>query len=256
MADQATSLPVRSEADGTDERLQSKLVDATNPDTQQLEINTDSQALVEVHGDNPAGGDETLRLSELGAPNGDGDYDATNNTKPASSGVVGHDRGASIDETSQNQRVTAVAGDNDKVAMDVAIQDSSGNDITESNPLFVSFSENPGAEIVNYDTAAAVAKDASDNHDYTVSGGTTLLVDELWASASGKMKIEVQLETAAASGVFNTIFVGFNSTSNPNIRIPGEKIVKQVAGAIVRIIRTNLDNQAQDLYSTVVGIEK
>lgn len=256
MADQATSLPVRSEADGTDERLQTKIVDATSPDSQQMEVDSDNNAHVEVHGDNPAGGDEILRLSELGAPNPDGDYDATNNTKPASSGLIAHDRAASPADTDQNVRATGVAGDSNKHALDVAISDSSGNDFSESNPLWVAQSENPGDEIVDYDTASAVAKDATDNHDYTVSASRTLLVDEILATASGKMKIEVQLETAAASGVFNTVFVGFNSTSNPNIRIPAKKILKQVTGAIVRIIRTNLDNQAQDLYSTIVGIEK
>lgn len=256
MADQNTALPVRSEADGTDERLQTKLVDATNPDTQQMEVDTDGNAHAEMHGNDPGGVDRVVRLSQEGAPNPDGDYDVTNNTEPGSVGMIAHDRGGTIDETSQNKRVTAVAGESDSVNMDVAIHHSGGNEITEDDPLFVSFAENPGDEIVDYDTASAIAKDATDNHDYTVTAGKTLLIDELWASASGKMKIEVQFETAAASGVFNTKWVAFNSTSDPNIRIPSEKIGKQVAGAIVRIIRTNLDNQAQDLYSTIVGIEK
>ena len=256
MADQDTSLPIRSEADGNDERVQVKIVDATNPDTQQATVDTDDNLHVEIHGNDPAGTDVVARLSQEGAVNGDGEYDVTNNTKPSSQGLIAHDRGASIDETSQNQRPTAVSGDEDKIALDIALNTSDGNSVSEDNPVWVAFSENPGDEIVDYNTAASIAKGATSNHDYTVSASRTLLTSQIWASASGKMKIEVQLETAAASGVFNTIFVGFNSTANPNIEIPGLNIPKQVTGAILRIIRTNLDNQSQDLYSTITGIER
>ena len=54
MSDYKSGLPVRSEADGTDERLQTKIVDATSPDTQQMEVDSDNNAHVEVHGNNPA----------------------------------------------------------------------------------------------------------------------------------------------------------------------------------------------------------
>lgn len=256
MADYNSSLPIRSEADGTDERVQTKIVDSANPDTQQATVDTDSNLKVAAYGDNPAGADVALLLSEEGSPNGNGNYDVTNNSNPASSALVGHDRGASIDETSQNQRVTAVAGESDNINLDVAIHQSDGTNITEANPLFVAMAENPAAEIVDYDVASAVAKDSSANHDYTVGAGLTLLLQNIWASGSGKMKIEVQYEDGAAAGTYSTKWVGFNSTANPNIEIPIAKIGKQVAGAIVRIIKTNLDNQPQDLYSTIVGIEK
>lgn len=255
MADQSTSLPVRTEAD-PDERLQSKIIDFTTPG-QGMEVDTDGNAHVEVHGNRADdAADVTLLLSEEGRPNPRGDYEADDNSKPASVGVIALTRDASPADTLQVQRVTAIPGESDSVNMDVAMHHSDGDEIDEANPLFVSFAENPGDEVVDYDTDSAIAKDATSNHDYTVTSAKTLLIDEIWASASGKMKIEVQFETAASSGVFNSKWVGFNSTANPNIRIPSEKIGKQVADAIVRIIRTNLDNQAQDLYSTIVGIEK
>lgn len=252
MADQDTSLPVRSEADA-DERLQSKIVDFTTP-TQGQEVDTDGNAHVEMHGNDAGGTDRVMRLSEEGAPNPDGDYDASNNSEPASSAVMAHDENASPTEVHQNKRVTA-SQTGTKTGLHVALLDEDSVPYSGSNPMPVTFEASEGTEIIDYDTAAAIAKDATDNHDYTVSGAVTLTLEEIWATASGKMKIEVQFETAAASGVFNTKWVAFNSTSHPNIRIPIEKIGQQVTGAIVRIIRTNLDNQAQDLYSTILGVE-
>ena len=113
--------------------------------------------------------------------------------------------------------------------------------------------EDSGTEIVNYNTAAAVAGGASSNHDYTSAAAAKLY--QVFAAASGKLKIEVQVETAAASGTFNTIAVGFNSTANPNINLTLAKYRVVPNGARVRVIRTNKDGQAQDVYSTIVAIE-
>lgn len=113
--------------------------------------------------------------------------------------------------------------------------------------------EDPGTEIVDYDTTATVAAGASDNHDWTSAAASKLF--QVLASASGKLKIEVQVETAAASNTFNTIFVGFNSTANPNIQMTLSKYRVVPNGARVRVIRTNNDNQAQDVYSTIVAVQ-
>ena len=112
-----------------------------------------------------------------------------------------------------------------------------------------------GTEIVDPQTSAAVAGGATATFDYTVTALKTFIGEQVWASGSGKIKVEVQRETAAASGTFVQNFVGFNSTSNPNVEIPLKRILKQVAGAKVRIIITNRDNQAQDVYSTLLGSE-
>lgn len=113
--------------------------------------------------------------------------------------------------------------------------------------------EDPGTEIVNYNTAAAVASAATSNHDYTTLAASKLF--QVFASASGRLKIEVQIETGAATGVFNTIAVGFNSTANPNINLHLAKYAPVSSGARIRVIRTNGDNQSQDLYSTIVAIQ-
>jgi hypothetical protein len=110
--------------------------------------------------------------------------------------------------------------------------------------------DEPGTETVNYDTTAAVAGGASDNHDFVVTTGGKLF--QVMASASGKLKIEVQIETGSATGVFNTIGVRFNSTANPNIDFNLSKYALIPTGARVRVIRRNNDNQAQDVYSTIV----
>jgi hypothetical protein len=112
--------------------------------------------------------------------------------------------------------------------------------------------EDVGTEVVDYDTAAAIAGGATSNHDQVFASASKLY--QILATASGKLKIEVQVEDGAASDVFNTIAVGFNSTANPNIDIALAKYAAIPAGARVRIIRTNKDAQAQDVYSTIVAI--
>lgn len=256
MADQATSLPVRTEADGTDERLHAKLVDGVTP-SQIATVDTDLNLKVAPYGDRcDTAADIALLLSEQGRPNGRGDYEADDNSCPATAGLIAHNRSATHDDTQLALRPTAVSGASDSISLDVSLHDEAGAVYSESNPLPVSLEASSGAEVCDYDTAAAIAKDATDNHDYTVTALKTLTHLKIWSSASGKLKVEVQLETAAASGVFNAIMVGFNSTANPNIDMSyGLDRCEQVAGAIVRIIRTNLDNQAQDLYSTITGVE-
>ena len=259
MADYNSGLPVRSEADGADERVQTKIVDATSPDTQQMEVDSDNNAHVEVHGNRADdGADVVLNLSEEGKPNPRGDYEVDDNSEPASIGMVAGARSANNDRTDQTEHLTSVEDSGGTVrALDMSLHDEDGEAYSLTNPLPVAISESEGDEVCDYNTSAAVVKDASVNHDYTVTAATTFIGSRIWASGSGKMKVEVQLETAPAAGTYNTAFVAFNSTSNPNIDIPLDKIcAKQVAGAIVRIVMTNRDNQAQDLYSTLVGIER
>lgn len=227
MSDYASSLPVRTENNGD---IASKISDGTTP-AQFLAVDAQGRASV-----------KTL-----------GDYDAVTNVTPASVGTVAHDRGATIDETSQNKRVTAVAGAANSICMDISLHDEDGAVYSDANPLPVLISEVSGVEIHNYDTQAALAAAASDNHDYTT--GAEFELKKVWCSASGKAKFEVQKETAAASATFVTIAVGFNSTANPNVEFTFAPNVIVVSGAIVRVIRTNKDNQAQDVYSTIMGAE-
>ena len=115
--------------------------------------------------------------------------------------------------------------------------------------------DSPGTAINDYNTAAAVAGGASSNHIYTVTAGKTLYLNQIEASGSGKMKIEIQVETGVATGVYTTHFVQFNSTATPNMEIILKNPITVLAGVRVRVIRTNKENQAQDVYSTISGYE-
>lgn len=131
-----------------------------------------------------------------------------------------------------------------------------GADVTASNPVPVTISvDSPGSEIDAFNTASAVAGGATSNHDYTVTAAKTLLLSQIEATASGKMKIEVQIETGVASGTFTTRFVQFNSTATPNMTIKIGPVISVAAGVRVRVIRTNKDILAQDVYSTIMGQE-
>lgn len=137
--------------------------------------------------------------------------------------------------------------------LDVALRDSAGALYSAANPLPVAVSvDSVGTEINDHNTAPTVAAGATSNHDYTTVSSFRLT--QIEASSSGKMRIEVQVETAAGSGTFNTVFVQFNSAAAPNMSIRLAAPVTVASGAKVRIIRRNAEVLlAQDLYSTICG---
>lgn len=253
MSDYASGLPIRTEADGTDERVHVKVVDGVTP-SQRMSVDTDLNAHVEIHGNDPAGVDRVVRTSELGALTPDGVYHATNNTKPGNVGLVVAARAASPGDSDQTQRLTAITSGSVH-ALDIALHDESGVPYSETNPVPVIMAESEGAAINDYLKSSAVAAGATVNHDYTVTLLKTLYVTQVDAAASGKMKIELEIETGIATGVFTSKFVKFNSTATPNCVIELREPIAVAAGVRVRLARTNLDNQAQDLYSTIEGHE-
>jgi len=129
------------------------------------------------------------------------------------------------------------------------ISDATGTAFSSTNPLPVYSTEDPADEISDYKTTTSLAAAASTNHDYTVSASRTFLGQEVWASASSKIKVEVLVNAVPK-------FVAFNSTAEPNITIPLAKIIKASAAQVIRITITNRDNQAQDVYSTLLGLER
>lgn len=252
MSDYLSSLPVRTESDA-DAKLQTKVVDYTTA-SQGMTVDSDGLAHVEVHGNNPAGGDKALRLSELGAPNPDGVYDVTNNTKPAHAGLVVSQRAASPADSDQVKRVTAVSN-SDVHAMDISLHDEDGAAYSKTNPLPVEISDGAGDEIHNYNTAAAVASAGTSNHDYPVTAGKTLELKKIMVAGSAATKAEVQIEDGVAAGTYTTFAVKFGTASSPSIDF--DFVVPKIVAAQVnvRVIRTNRDNQSQDLYSTIIGRE-
>jgi len=259
MADYDSGLPIRSESDGVDEKVVCKLIDGTLGGTNQMSIDSDKNAHVEMHGNDPAGVDRVVRTSEIGALTPDGVFHATNNTIPANTAIIVHTRQITPGGTHSSIRVTGINSSvNTNVwAQDVAIRDESGNPFSATNPLPTTSVDSEGDEVNDYDnnSGVAIASAASDNHDYTVTALKTLKLSKIWATASGKLKIEVQIETGVGLGVFVTRFVAFNSTANPNIDLAINENIAVAAGVKVRVIRTNKDNQSQDVYSTICGHE-
>lgn len=108
-------------------------------------------------------------------------------------------------------------------------------------------------EVHSYDTSAGISAAASDNHDYTI-GNTALLLKSISASSSGKMKIELQVGPV---GTLVTKGVWFTTSANPNLDVtfPQPIEVPSASTGTVRIIRTNLESSAMDVYSFINGKE-
>lgn len=257
MADQDTGLPIRSEADGADERVHVKIVDGTSTAVNQMSVDSDKNAHVEAHGNDPTGIDRVIKTSEDGSIDVDGVYNVSANTEPANIGIVTQERNAAASDTRQTQQITGKRGtvDTTVVSMDISLHDEDGNAYTQDNPMPVSLEESEGDEICDYQTSVAIIKDASTNHDYTISATKTFIGDRVWISGSGKLKVQIQVQDPGEE-TFSVKWTGFNSTSSPNVDIDFASRMKVPTGDIVRVRITNLDNQPQDLYSTLVGIEK
>lgn len=212
---------------------------------------------------NPSGTDNQQQIKEKAAnTRNNGDYEAVGNTEPSSSANIVHDRAATAatpDHTAQNLRPTGVAYDDGVstvVVSDIGLRDDSGKPYSNTNPLAVSLEESLGDEIHDYnESAAAIVKNGADNHEYTVTALKEFELQQWSCSGSGYMSGELQVETSVASGTFNSIDVLFNSTANPSPSREFKRAIKVAAGIKVRIIRTNLDNQAQGLHSFINGLE-
>jgi hypothetical protein len=111
--------------------------------------------------------------------------------------------------------------------------------------LNVKIIESSGSDVNDYNAAATLAGGASSNHDYTVAG-TDFYLTQIVASSPSKMKIEILV-----NGV--TKYVLFNSPAEPNVILPFKEPMLAAVGQVVRVIRTNLENQSSSAYSTISG---
>ena len=126
--------------------------------------------------------------------------------------------------------------------------DEAGVAYSASNPLPVAVaSDQEGDEICDYNTTAAVAASATTNHDYTVTAGKTFIGEEAYISAGGYFKADLLINGS-------TVFTGFGSPANPQVRFPLEKICKANAAEVIRITIENCDDDPQDVYSTLLGL--
>ena len=241
MADYDSSLPARTESAGD---IDVFISDATTS-TQKLKVNADGSIDTnQVPGSKIIITDGTDDLEV----NADGSINVKQDKLAFATDTVdvsGSDVTATVTAVDLDIRDLSASTD----SVQANLFDEAGVAYSQANPLPVELTQDQsGDEIVDFNTSAAVAKDASVNHDYSVSAGKTFLGEEAWVSGSGKLKAELLVNGAIK-------WVGFNSTANPNIRIPLEKIMKANATEVIRFTITNRDKQAQDVYSTLTGLE-
>jgi hypothetical protein len=148
--------------------------------------------------------------------------------------------------------LTVDQGTHDSLNANANIQ-VSDTDVSASNPVPVTIVDpaTTSSEVNDYDTAAAVAGSGTDNHDYTVVNTTFLLRSIIFAS-SGAGKVEVQVGPLASLVSKAVAFVPKQGGHvqldfNPAIEVP------VTSTGTVRLIRTNREGSAQDLYSTIIG---
>lgn len=65
----------------------------------------------------------------------------------------------------------------------------------------------------------------------------------------------LSVETGVATSVFTSKATQFNSSASPNMTLLLSEPITVAAGVRVRVTMTNRDNQAMDLYSTILGSE-
>ena len=140
-----------------------------------------------------------------------------------------------------------------RVAANLAV---GGANVSNTNPVPVVITSAPvGTAVNNYNTDPSVAAGASSNHIYTITALKTFQGKKIWATASGALRIEVQVSPDGST--YSTLWVGFNSTATPNITIDLDELVflESGTGATVQVIRTNEDKKTMSVYSTISGTE-
>lgn len=129
-----------------------------------------------------------------------------------------------------------------------------GANVTALNPVPVSIVDAVAGstEVLDFKQAVAVAAAASDTHTYTITSGKSLVLQKIAASGSGKIKVEILLGTIGGETLKVVLF---NSTANPNVEYAFGTPQRMPDTQDVKVTITNLDKQAQDLYSTIEGYE-
>jgi hypothetical protein len=267
MSDTKRGLPVRTQED-PDLKLQVKIVDEANPDTQQMTVDTDKNAHVEVHGNRvDDAADIVLALSEEGHANTRGDYDVDDNSKPSSSAPIMHQRKNTAETPAladQLLRPTGIAYDNGVdetiVAQDVAIRDHNGVPWSKDNPMPISLEESAGEEIHDYLEHVDVTQNGgTNNHEFVVALGETLLLEQVLCDASVAHKMDLYIGDGAASEAFVKKATRFASEVHDTADVELKRSIKIIGtadGTTVRITVTNRDkHDDSSIYTTIVGLK-
>lgn len=138
-------------------------------------------------------------------------------------------------------------------ALQVAISDGTDQmGVNADGSINVVVSGSAGTPVADYDTAASVAKDATDNHDYTVVGSVFNL-ERVSFGGSGRMKVEIQAGPLA-SLVTKAVRFTKRDTSDDQVFSPAFPVLVASTGT-VRVIRTQRSVGSLDVYSTIMGLD-
>jgi hypothetical protein len=226
--------------------------------TNHVAVDNDKNAHFESHGNDPAGTDRALRMSEQGSTVIDGVYHAANNSDPSQSGLVGMFRNAAPSDADQTLRITGKANAaGDVRALDVAIRDENGEPYTATNPMPVTLEESEGNEVHDQDTAVDLASLAVDDHNLVVAASTTFILHQVVADASGDARYELLIgDGTTPTEVFTRKAMTYSSNSKRgDIEFKKGLVVTAAANPrTVRVQRKNLDNKVQDVHTTIVGV--
>jgi hypothetical protein len=131
-------------------------------------------------------------------------------------------------------------------------KDSNAN--SETNPLYVYNVKTvvSGYEVHDYDLASAIASDASSNHDYTVAN-TTFFLKSVIVSGSGNIKAEIQTGPVASLATKAVVFLQGRQGDTKQVTFDPPIEVPVTSTGTVRVIKTNRQGTATDLYSTIIG---
>lgn len=118
---------------------------------------------------------------------------------------------------------------------------------SDQSAIPVTFTPSAIVETVDFKKAVAVAANASDTHTYTPTGSESL--DQIEASASGQLKVELK---TGLIGSETTKWVGFTSKGDLKCSFKLPYPISLALGDDVLVILTNIDNQAMDVYSSIL----
>ena len=282
MADYDSSLPIRTENDGD------VVINISDPNTPANKVAVENDGSINVNTSLPAGtkveitdGTDDLAINADGSINVVAtatDLDirdlafATDSVDVSGSDVTATVSATDLDirDLSASQDNVAISDGTDTLAVnadgsinsvvsatDLDIRDlsaasdsvaahlfdESGVAFSSSNPLPVEFFESK-AESFDFHEGDSIAKNATTTHTFAAPADFKL--KDVFVSGSGKLRAQLSINSVIVA-------VGFNSTANPQVTWKFQKGLN-ASSVNVTVLIENLDNQPQNLYSTIVGI--
>jgi len=109
-------------------------------------------------------------------------------------------------------------------------------------------------EVHDFDQGSAIASDGTSNHDYATAN-TTFLLKSVIVSGSGNVKFEVQTGPVASLATVAVGFLNGRQGDTKQIFFDPPVEVPATSTGTTRVIRTNRQGAATDVYSTIIGTD-